>query len=222
MPRFDAFVENATNWPVEQVPAAVVTIVVDDVHELKLGFSEGAFAGVVPPGVEIRTSDGVQVVGVVAATPMHVSRIYTCCVGPTPTIKLVEGDAKATKRPSSDIADSSDAPSDGVCASSVASGDEIRLVEGAHVLPATPIVVMHVDRSKICGVPLRLAEEVIRFVAVDVNETNRPSSAIARFELAPFPGVIPSLGETDTRYVVGVHEVELVPEGGTKLQVFRM
>ena len=96
----------------------------------------------------------------------------------------------------------------------------MRSIDGAHELPATPIVVTHVDRSKICGVPL--SEEVARFVAVDVKETNRPSVAIAGFELAPFPGVIPSLGETDTRYVVGVHEAVLVPVGGTKLQVFRM
>jgi len=62
--RFEAFVENATNWPVAQVPAVP--------HRLMLGYSATALAGDFPSGVEMSLMLGAQVVPVVAA-PVQVS-----------------------------------------------------------------------------------------------------------------------------------------------------
>jgi hypothetical protein len=62
--RFEALVENATNWPVAQVPGVP--------HRLILGYSASAFAADFPSGVDTSFTLGAQVVPVVAA-PVQVS-----------------------------------------------------------------------------------------------------------------------------------------------------
>src|SRR5579863_51316 len=180
-------------WPF----AHPVVVIVEVPQRLMLGFSLNPFAGVVPSGVEASTVDAVHVGGVVTVTPVHVSRTYTSCVGPTPGIKFCAVEAKATKRPSCEIEGSAFVPPAGV----TPSGVDTIFVTGAQVLPAMPIVVTQVVRSKISFAPARL-EPGTRFAAADTKETKRPRFAMAGCELEPSPAVVPS-GETETRYVVG-------------------
>src|SRR5580698_8107743 len=62
--RFEALVENATYWPVAQVPVPP--------HLLTLGYSASAFAGDVPLGVETSFMLGAHEIPTVV-TPPHVS-----------------------------------------------------------------------------------------------------------------------------------------------------
>ena len=155
-----------------------------------------------------------------------------------PGISVVAVEAKATKRPlntvppaqavvpvdtvslpQDDTDDWSFAPSAGV----VPSGVEINIVTGVQVLSVLAMVVTQVLRSKISGAPVRLefGLRASRFVAVDVKETNSPSSEIDGFELTPFPKV--ALSGVDTRYVVGTHVPgEVVVGVVVILQVLRM
>jgi hypothetical protein len=102
-------------------------------------------------------------------------------------------EANATNWPVLEIDDSELAPSAGV----TPSGVEIRIVLAVQVFET------HVLRWKISFVPLGFGAVAPRFDAIDVNETNKPPSDTAGFELGPFPGVIPSA--VDTRKVVGAH-----------------
>ena len=153
-------------------------------------------------------------------------------------MRLIAVEANATKRPLNTVPpaqavvpvvtvslpqdeteDWSLAPSAGV----VPSGVEINVVTGVQVLSVLAMVVTQVLRSKISGTPVRLelGPRASRFVAVDVKETNSPSSEIDGFELTPFPNVAPS--GVDTRYVVGTQVPELVVVGVVvMLQVLRM
>lgn len=128
-------------------------------------------------------------------------------------ISVVAVESKATKRPSFEIDGSALAPSAGV----TPSGVEIKFVPVTQVLLLVPIVVTQVERSKISSAPPGLGAVAPRLLAEEANATKSPSLAIAGFELAAFPGVVPSAVET--RYVVGVHPVDA---GGTKLHVLRM
>jgi hypothetical protein len=128
-------------------------------------------------------------------------------------MSVVPVDEKATKRPSLEIVGSMLAPSAGV----TPSGVETRFVAGTQVLPLVPIVVTQVDRSKISLAPPGLGAVAPRLLAEEANATKSPVLPMAGFELAAFPGVVPSAVET--RYVVGTHPVEA---GGTWLQVLRM
>ena len=128
-------------------------------------------------------------------------------------MSVVPVEENATKRPSLEIAGSMLAPSAGV----TPSGVETRFVAGTQVLPLVPIVVTHVERSKISAAPLGLGAVAPRLLAEDANATKSPSLPIAGFELAALPGVVPSAVET--RYIVGTHPVEA---GGTRLHVLRM
>jgi hypothetical protein len=125
-------------------------------------------------------------------------------------MSVVALEAKATKRPLLEIADSLLSPSAGV----VPSGVETRLVAGAHVLPVVPMVVTHVALMKISFTGPGLGAP--RLGADDVNETKSPWLAMAGCELGPSAGVVPS--SVDTRYVVGVQELLA---GGTMLHVSR-
>ena len=152
-----------------------------------------------------------------------------------PTTRFVAVDAKATKRPlytvppvqavvdvvvvslpQDDTDDCMLAPSAGV----VPSGVEINIVTGVHVLSVLEIVVTHVLRSKISELPLGFGAVEPKFVAVDVKETNNPSSEIEGFELGPFPNVVVS--GVETRYVVGTHVPGVVVWIVVILQVLRM
>src|ERR1700722_15535435 len=104
-----------------------------------------------------------------------------------PGIRFCAVEAKATNRPSCEIAGEMVTPS----------GVETRVVTGAQVLPTTPTVVTHVESSKISLSPLGL-EPMIRLEAVETYATKSPSSAIAGLELGPLPAAVPS-GETETR-----------------------
>ena len=84
------------------------------------------------------------------------------------------------------------APSAGV----VPSGVEINVVTGVHVLSVLAMVVAHVLRSKISELPLGFGAVEPRFVAIEANETNNPSSEMEGCELAPFPNVALSGEET--------------------------
>jgi hypothetical protein len=208
--KFVAFVAKAINRPTWQVDVVVVVAP----HSLRLGFSLSEFAGVVGfsvvSGEETRLVKGVQLVMRVD-TSLHVSRTYICCVGPTPITKFVAVEAKATKRPSCEIAGWTLAPLAGV----TPSGVEMRVVAIAQ--PAAAVT--HVDVSKTSCAPLGLGAVAPRFVAVDSNETNRPVFAIAGCELAPLAGVTPS-GE-ETRNVVGMH-VGFCVNGVTPAQMVRI
>lgn len=98
------------------------------------------------------------------------------------------------KLPHEESEDCTLAPSAGV----VPSGVEINAVNGVQVLSVLVIVVMHVLRSKISDEPGGGLDTVpaIRFVAVEVNEINRPSAEIAGLELGALPKVTPSGVET--------------------------
>src|ERR1700722_4329974 len=115
-----------------------------------------------------------------------------------PGIRFCAVEAKATNRPSCEIAGEMLTPSAGV----TPSGVETRVVTGAQVLPTTPTVVTHVGPPKISLSPLGWGPR-IRLEAVETYATKSPSSAIAGLELGPFPAAVPS-GETETRVVVGV------------------
>src|SRR5271155_2933582 len=206
--KFVASEENAIGWPFAH-PAVVRTLP----HWLMLGFSLRPFAGVEPSGVEASRVVATQFAGATTTTPVQVSRTYTCWVGPSPGIRFMLVDAKATKRPSSEMDGSMLGAFDGV----TPSGVETRLTTGAQVLPTAPIVVTQVELSNTWLMASGF-DPVTRFVALDTNATKRPSFAIAGPELAPFPAAVPS-GETETRNVVGVHPPN--GTGGTLPQVFR-
>lgn len=140
-----------------------------------------------------------------------------------PTTRFVAVEAKATKRPLNTLPlvqavvpvvtvslphDETDdcmlAPSAGV----VPSGVEINVVTGVQVLAVLLIVVTHVLLSKISELPLEFGAVEPKFVAVDVNETNNPSSEMDGLELGPLPNVAPS--GVETRYVVGTHAPDVM------------
>lgn len=110
------------------------------------------------------------------------------------------------------------APSAGV----VPSGVEINVVTGVQVLSVLAMVVIQVLRSKISDGPGGGVDSVplMRFVAVEVNEINNPSTEIEGFELAALPNVAPS--GVETRYVVGTQVPGLVVTIVAILQVSRM
>jgi hypothetical protein len=124
-------------------------------------------------------------------------------------------EANATKRPVSEIAAWMLAPSAGV----VPSGVEARMVDGTQVLVGVLSDVMQVERQNISEAPLGFGAVGPRFVAEDAKATKSPASAMAGFELARLPGVVPS--GVETRYVVGVHPA-VGATGGTTLQVLRI
>jgi hypothetical protein len=99
--------------------------------------------------------------------------------------------------PQDEMEDCTLAPSAGV----VPSGVEIKVVTGVQVLVELVMVVIHVLRSKISDVPAGFGAVAPRFVAVEVNEINNPSTEIAGLELGPLPNV--TLSGVETRYVVG-------------------
>ena len=101
-------------------------------------------------------------------------------------------EAKATKRPSPEIAGSMLAP----LAAVEPSGVEASVVAGTQAFPAVLIVVTHVERMKTSLAPLGLGAVAPRFVAEDSKATKRPVLAMAGVELDAFPGVVPSLVET--------------------------
>ena len=179
--------------------------------------SELGPSGATPPGVRLTSVVlGVQAVPEEMLEARHVFRrkiLLKPVVGFAR--RLVELDAKATKRPSLEIAASALAPSAGV----TPSGVETRFVAGTQVLPLAEIVVTQVERSKISAALLGLGAVAPRLLAEEANATKSPSLAIAGLELAPVPGVVPSAVET--RYVVGIHPVEEV-EADDKLHVSRM
>ena len=108
-----------------------------------------------------------------------------------PGMRLVAVEAKATNRPLNTVPpvqavvpvvtvslpqeetdDWSLAPSAGV----VPSGVEINVVTGVHVLSVLAMVVAQVLRSKISELPLGFGAVEPRLSAVEVKETNNPSS----------------------------------------------
>ena len=76
-------------------------------------------------------------------------------------------------------------------------------------------------RSKISELPLAFGAVEPKFVAVEVNDTNNPSSEIEGFELGPLANVAPS--GVETRYVVGTQEPDVIVVWTVAiLQVLRM
>lgn len=141
-----------------------------------------------------------------------------------PGISVVAVDAKATKRPLNTVPpaqavvpavtvslpqDETDDWSLALSAGVVPSGVEISMVTGVQVLSVLAMVVTQVLRSKISGAPVRLVLFAPRrFLAVDVKETNSPSSEMDGDELGPFPSV--ALSGVETRYVVGTQVLGVV------------
>jgi len=128
-----------------------------------------------------------------------------------PGIRFCAVEANTAYLPSPEMPGCVLVPSAGV----TPSGVETRMVVGAQVLLAEPIVVTQVERSKISLSPLGL-DPASRFVALETKETNRPVLAIAGFELGPLPAAVPS-AETESRYVVGVQPLSVA--SGTIEQV---
>jgi hypothetical protein len=120
-------------------------------------------------------------------------------------------DAKATKRPSGEIADCVLAPFAGVVPS---------LLEMSCTVWTQPeAAVTHVDVSKTSEYRLGFELGDGRFVAAEEKETNSPVFAIAGSELGPSAGVEPS--GVETKYVVGTHD-EVCVNGVTPEQIVRM
>ena len=152
-----------------------------------------------------------------------------------PLTRFVAVDANATNRPLETVlavhallivvvtlphAESADwplAPSAGVAPSGV----EINVVTDRQVLFVLVMVVIQVPRSNTSDKELGFGAVAPRFDAVEVKETNSPSSEIEGFELGPLPAVEPS--GVDTRKVVGTQVfVGLVVTIVAMLQVLRI
>lgn len=78
----------------------------------------------------------------------------------------------------------------------VPSGVEISVVTGVHVLSTLAMVVTQVLRSKISELALGFGAVEPKLSAMDVNDTNSPSSEMEGCELGLSPNVMPSGVET--------------------------
>src|SRR5215467_8573090 len=107
-------------------------------------------------------------------------------------MRFVAVEAKATKRPSPEMAGSMLAPLAGV----VPSGVDPRFVVGTQELLLESMVVTQVERRNTSLAPLGLGAVAPRFMAVETKATKRPVLEMEGTELAPFPGVVPSAVET--------------------------